>query len=86
MPRKRSAAAAVFTFVTAGSAVFGGAALADVSNTGGPGDANGDKCTITTVLDGGHSSINQRATATSTSCSILSSVVQETIAPTGAQE
>jgi hypothetical protein len=78
MPRKRSAAAAVLTFVAAGSAVFGGAALADASNTAVRSDANGDRCSITTVLDGRATNIHQRATATSTSCSLVSSVAQET--------
>jgi hypothetical protein len=39
--RKTSRAAAVIAFVTAASALFGGTALADVTNTGGPGGAGG---------------------------------------------
>jgi hypothetical protein len=42
MLRKTSAAAAVIAFATAGSALFGGAALADVTNLGGAGGAGGD--------------------------------------------
>ena len=41
MLRKTSAAAAVIAFATAGSALFGGVALADVANTGGAGGAGG---------------------------------------------
>jgi hypothetical protein len=41
MLRKTSAAAAVIAFATAGSALFGGVALADVTNTGGAGGAGG---------------------------------------------
>ena len=42
MLRKTSAAAAVIAFVTAGSALFGGAALAnEVTNAGGPGGNGG---------------------------------------------
>jgi hypothetical protein len=39
--RKTSAAAGVIAFATAGSALFGGAALADVTNLGGAGGAGG---------------------------------------------
>jgi hypothetical protein len=41
MLRKTSVAAAVLTSVTAGSVLFGGTALADVTNTGGPGGTGG---------------------------------------------
>ena len=41
MPRKTSRAAAVIAFAVAGSALFGGTALADVTNTGGPGGTGG---------------------------------------------
>jgi hypothetical protein len=41
MPRKTSRVAAVIAFAVAGSALFGGTALADVTNTGGPGGAGG---------------------------------------------
>ena len=41
MLRKTSGAAAVIAFAVAGSALFSGTALADVTNTGGPGGAGG---------------------------------------------
>jgi hypothetical protein len=82
MLRKTSAAAAVFTFVTAGSVVLGGAALADVGNTDGPGDTDGDACSIQTAFDSRNASdgyhVHQTATATGDSCSLVSSVAPAT--------
>ena len=42
MHRKTPVVAAVLASVAAGSVLFGGTALADVTNTGGPGGAGGN--------------------------------------------
>ena len=82
MLRKTSAAAAVFTFVTAGSVVLGGAALADVGNIGGAGDTDGDACSIQTAFGSRNAPVgyhvHQTATATGDSCSLVSSVAPAT--------